>query len=97
VRCTASSARWSSTTATAGSRSPVAGVRAARHQRAVHVLLPGISIGGHLGGLAGGALAALLVLGAERRRSTPLALAGCAAVAVVAVVGAIVASGASVY
>jgi membrane associated rhomboid family serine protease len=50
---------------------------------------PGISIGGHLGGLAGGALATLLVLEADRRRSTPLALAGCAAVAVVAFVGAI--------
>ena len=55
---------------------------------------PGISIGGHLGGLAGGALAALAVLQAERRRSLPLALAGCAAIAVVAVVGAIVAAGA---
>lgn len=59
---------------------------------------PGISIGGHLGGLAGGALAALLVLQAERRRSLPLALAGCAAVAVAAVVGSIVAAGtASLY
>jgi membrane associated rhomboid family serine protease len=55
---------------------------------------PGVSIGGHLGGLAGGALAALLVFAAERRRSTPLALAGCAAVAVVAAAGAIIAAGA---
>ena len=55
---------------------------------------PGISIGAHLGGLAGGAVAGLLVLQAERRRSTALALAGCAAVAVVAAVGAIVAAGA---
>jgi membrane associated rhomboid family serine protease len=54
---------------------------------------PGISIGGHLGGLAGGALATLLVLQAERRRSTALALAGCGAVAAVALVGGIVAAG----
>jgi len=59
---------------------------------------PGISIGGHLGGLAGGALAALVVLQADRRRSLPLALAGCAVVAVLAVVGSIVAAGtASLY
>jgi membrane associated rhomboid family serine protease len=59
---------------------------------------PGISIGGHLGGLAGGALATLLVLQAERRRSTPLALAACAAVAAAAIAGGIVASGtASLY
>ena len=59
---------------------------------------PGISIGGHLGGLAGGALAALLVLQGERRRSTALALAGCAAVAIAAVIGGIVTAGAqSIY
>ena len=54
---------------------------------------PGISVGGHVGGLAGGAVAALLVLQAERRRSTALALAACAALGVVCVVGAIVAAG----
>jgi len=53
----------------------------------------GVSIGGHVGGFLGGALAALLVLEAEKRRSTALALAGCAAVAVVSVVGGIVAAG----
>ena len=59
---------------------------------------PGISIGGHLGGLAGGAIAALIVLQADRRRSTPLALAGCAVLGVVAAVAGIVASGqASLY
>jgi membrane associated rhomboid family serine protease len=52
-----------------------------------------ISVGGHLGGLVGGALAALLILWAQRRRSTALALAGCVAVAVVSVVGAIIAAG----
>lgn len=31
--------------------------------------VPGISIGGHLGGLAGGALAALVILAGERRRA----------------------------
>jgi membrane associated rhomboid family serine protease len=54
---------------------------------------PGISIGGHVGGFIGGAAAAWLVLQAERRRSTVLALAGCAAVAAVSVVGGIVAAG----
>jgi membrane associated rhomboid family serine protease len=49
-----------------------------------------ISIGGHLGGLVGGALAAFAL---ERlpvlRRSAALPLLGCAAIAAVAVVGAI--------
>ena len=59
---------------------------------------PGISIGGHLGGMAGGALAALLVLEADRRRSRALGLAACAAISAVAIVGGIVASGtASLY
>jgi membrane associated rhomboid family serine protease len=53
----------------------------------------GISVGGHFGGLAGGALAALLMLYADRRRSTPLAIAACVAVAAVSVAGAIVAAG----
>lgn len=52
-----------------------------------------ISVGGHLGGLAGGALAAFIVMWAERQRMPGLALAGCAAIAVVAVVGGIVAAG----
>ena len=53
-------------------------------------LIPGISIGGHIGGLVGGTLVAL---GLERvpavRRSQGLAVAGCALIAAVAVVGAI--------
>jgi membrane associated rhomboid family serine protease len=53
---------------------------------------PNVSIGGHLGGLAGGFLAAFLVLEADRRRSLPLALGGCAAVALVGAVGAIAAA-----
>jgi len=53
----------------------------------------GVSIGAHLGGIVGGALTALLVLEADRRRSTLLALTACAIVAAIAVVGAVVASG----
>jgi membrane associated rhomboid family serine protease len=36
--------------------------------------VPGISVGGHLGGLVGGAIAALLITSAERRASRPLSL-----------------------
>jgi membrane associated rhomboid family serine protease len=54
----------------------------------------GISIGGHLGGLIGGIICGYLVVQlGERRRRRPLALAGCAAVAVVSVVGAIAVAG----
>ena len=58
--------------------------------------LPGlnISIGGHLGGLAGGVLAALAITFGDRLRSTALAVAGCVAIAAVAVVGAIAAAAA---
>ena len=52
-----------------------------------------ISVGGHFGGLIGGALAAALILWADRRRSTAIALAGCVAVAAISVAGAIIASG----
>jgi membrane associated rhomboid family serine protease len=48
--------------------------------------VPGISIGGHLGGLAGGAVAAMLILAAESRagaRTQPIELAGLAALAAV--------------
>jgi membrane associated rhomboid family serine protease len=55
--------------------------------------IPGSAIGAHLGGLVGGGIAALLILQADRRRSTALGLAACAAIAVAAFAGAIVASG----
>jgi membrane associated rhomboid family serine protease len=61
--------------------------------------IPGISIGGHLGGLAGGALAALLIIGLERRRerglAVPLEIAGMAVLAIVAVGGALAAANAA--
>lgn len=55
----------------------------------------GISIGGHLGGLVGGLItgAAIVELG-EHRRLEGAALACCAAVAVISVVGAIAVAGA---
>ena len=59
---------------------------------------PGISIGGHLGGLAGGVLAALAILAAERRRSPVLAVIACAAIGALAVAGGLTAAGtASLY
>jgi membrane associated rhomboid family serine protease len=55
----------------------------------------GISIGGHLGGLIGGLITGWLIVEvAERRRMQPLALAGCAAIAVASVAGAIAVAGA---
>ena len=54
----------------------------------------GISLGGHLGGLAGGMITAWLIIQlGERRRLQPLALATCAAVGVAAFVGAIAVAG----
>ena len=54
----------------------------------------GISIGAHLGGLVGGMLSGWLIVEvAERRRQPALAIAGCAVIAVVAVVGAIAVAG----
>jgi len=54
--------------------------------------LPGISWGGHIGGLIGGALAALVIQLGDRNRAQALALAGCAAIAVAAVAGSLATS-----
>jgi membrane associated rhomboid family serine protease len=54
--------------------------------------IPGISWGGHLGGLIGGALAALAIRLGDRYRSQALALAACAVIAAAAVAGSLVAA-----
>ncbi len=57
--------------------------------------VPDISWGGHVGGLIGGVLAALVIRLGDRYRSRALALAGCAAIAVAAVAGSLATSHAS--
>src|SRR5271169_5020711 len=51
--------------------------------------LPGISWGGHIGGLIGGAVAAAVIQLGDRRRAQGLALAACAAIAAAAVAGSV--------
>jgi membrane associated rhomboid family serine protease len=51
--------------------------------------LPGISWGGHIGGLLGGALAALVIQLGDRYRRQALALAGCVAIGAAAFAGSI--------
>jgi membrane associated rhomboid family serine protease len=54
----------------------------------------GISIGAHLGGLVGGLIAGWLVVEfGERRRMPGVAMAGCAAIAVASVIGALAVAG----
>jgi membrane associated rhomboid family serine protease len=55
----------------------------------------GISIGGHIGGLVGGALAAFALQLGERRRSLALGLGVCVALALVAAAGGIAVAGGS--
>ena len=59
--------------------------------------VPGISVGGHLGGLVGGGLAALVITFAERRafRLLLLEVLGIAAVGAVSVAGALAAASAA--
>lgn len=53
-----------------------------------------ISIGGHLGGFVGGLITGWLIVNvSERRRLRALALAGCALVAVLSIIGAIAIAG----
>jgi membrane associated rhomboid family serine protease len=51
--------------------------------------LANISVGGHIGGLIGGALAALAIRAADERRMRPLGLIACVLLAAVAVAGSI--------
>ncbi len=51
--------------------------------------IPGISWGGHIGGLIGGALAASVIRLGDRYRSQALALAGCAVIGAAAVAGSL--------
>jgi membrane associated rhomboid family serine protease len=55
-------------------------------------IVPGISYGAHVGGLIGGALAAILIRQGDRYRSQLVGLAGCVVLSAVAVVGAIAAA-----
>jgi len=60
------------------------------------ISIPGISIGGHLGGLVAGGVAALLITAVERRRTQSTAAietVGLAALAVASVAGALIAAG----
>src|SRR3954469_1361109 len=56
---------------------------------AISLLVPGISIGGHVGGLVAGGLAVLALQVGDRRRSQLLGLGMCAALAIAAAAAAI--------
>jgi membrane associated rhomboid family serine protease len=59
---------------------------------ALSFTIPNISVGAHIGGLIGGALAGLSFRVTEGRRSLVLGLAACVALSVVAVVGSLAAA-----
>jgi membrane associated rhomboid family serine protease len=54
--------------------------------------IPGISWGGHIGGLIGGALVAFLIQLGDRHRAQALAYAACAVIAVASVAGSLATS-----
>ena len=56
----------------------------------ITVSIPGISIGGHIGGLIGGGLATVAFRQGDRMRSPAIGYAACLALAVIAVVASIV-------
>jgi hypothetical protein len=59
------------------------------------VTFNGISIGGHLGGLIGGLITGWLVVEfGERRHQQSVVIAGCVAIGVLSVIGAIAVAGA---
>jgi membrane associated rhomboid family serine protease len=58
--------------------------------------IPGISWGGHIGGLIGGALAAAVLRLGDRYRNQALAMTGCALIAAAAVAGSVATSKSSV-
>jgi hypothetical protein len=57
--------------------------------------LPGISWGGHVGGLIGGALAAIVISFGARQRQQALALVACAVIGLAALAGSIAVAKAS--
>jgi membrane associated rhomboid family serine protease len=58
--------------------------------------VPGVSIGGHVGGLVAGLITGRLVVEyGEKRNRRDVVLAGCAAIAIISVIGAIVVAGGS--
>jgi membrane associated rhomboid family serine protease len=74
------------------------GIEAVRNQLVMLIVLnliitvsiPGISIGGHIGGLIGGGLATVAFRQGDRMRSPAIGYAACLALAVIAVVASIV-------
>lgn len=64
---------------------------------ALGFVIPNVSVGGHIGGLVAGAIAALVVEAVAQRRGPQLvAVAGCALVGLVAIAGSVVVANAAV-
>jgi membrane associated rhomboid family serine protease len=60
---------------------------------AISFLIPGISVGGHIGGLAGGALAGLAFNYGDRVRALWAGMAACVVLSAAAIAGALAAAG----